>query len=97
VRNVILGRSGVLEGLRSGGVVVDMTTSEPSLALEIYNEAKNKGVHSIDAPVSGPSSNPTAPCTKALAHELNDPSLQVETWARRKRACPSWWAVTRSR
>ncbi len=53
VRSVILGSSGVLEGLRSDGVVVDMTTSEPSLALDIYNEAKKKGVHSIDAPVSG--------------------------------------------
>jgi 3-hydroxyisobutyrate dehydrogenase len=59
VRNVILGSAGVLEGLRSDGVVVDMTTSEPSLALEIYNEAKKKGVHSIDAPVSG--SFPLAP------------------------------------
>jgi len=53
VRSVILGSSGVLEGLCSDGVVVDMTTSEPSLALDIYHEAKKKGVHSIDAPVSG--------------------------------------------
>lgn len=30
-----------------------MTTSEPSLAQEIYNEAKKKGVESVDAPVSG--------------------------------------------
>jgi 3-hydroxyisobutyrate dehydrogenase len=66
VRSVILGKSGVLEGLRSGGVVVDMTTSEPSLALEIYNEAKKNGVHSIDAPVSGPSSLPRV-CTEADA------------------------------
>jgi len=53
VKNVILGSSGVLAGLHSGGVVVDMTTSEPSLALEIYHEAKKKSVQSIDAPVSG--------------------------------------------
>jgi hypothetical protein len=32
VRKVILGKDGVLEGLKSGGVVIDMTTSEPSLA-----------------------------------------------------------------
>lgn len=55
VRSVILGATGVLKGLNSGGVLVDMTTSEPSLALEIYNESKKKGVHSIDAPVSGTS------------------------------------------
>jgi len=57
VKNVILGSSGVLAGLHSGGVVVDMTTSEPSLALEIYHEAKKKSVQSIDAPVSGDSSD----------------------------------------
>jgi 3-hydroxyisobutyrate dehydrogenase len=30
-----------------------MTTSEPSLAMEIYKAAKEKQVHSVDAPVSG--------------------------------------------
>jgi len=34
-------------------VLVDMTTSEPSLAVKIYEAAKAKGVHSVDAPVSG--------------------------------------------
>ncbi|KAF0689061.1 Aste57867_19442 [Aphanomyces stellatus] len=53
VREVILGSNGVLSTLRSGGIVVDMTTSEPSLAKEIFAAAKLKGVSSIDAPVSG--------------------------------------------
>lgn len=53
VRGVILGRHGVLAGLKSGGIVVDMTTSEPSLAVEIAQEAKKKGIHAVDAPVSG--------------------------------------------
>src|SRR4051812_5114446 len=53
VRQVILGNQGVLEGLRQGGVVVDMTTSQPSLAKEIYDIASKQAVHSIDAPVSG--------------------------------------------
>ncbi|KAL5974304.1 hypothetical protein ACLOJK_030968 [Asimina triloba] len=53
VRSVILGPSGVLEGLRPGGVVVDMTTSEPSLAVAISEAATSKGCVSIDAPVSG--------------------------------------------
>jgi 3-hydroxyisobutyrate dehydrogenase len=34
-------------------VLVDMTTSEPSLAIEIAQAAKAKGVASLDAPVSG--------------------------------------------
>lgn len=53
VREVVLGPQGVLQGLKPGGVVVDMTTSEPSLAIEIYEQAKKKGVSTVDAPVSG--------------------------------------------
>ena len=53
VREVILGSEGVLAGCKSGNVIVDMTTSEPSLAIEIYDAAKQQGVASIDAPVSG--------------------------------------------
>ncbi len=53
VREVFLGESGALAGAAAGSVLVDMTTSEPSLAVEIYEAAKAKGVHSVDAPVSG--------------------------------------------
>src|SRR5689334_4156212 len=53
VREVILGPEGVLAGARAGSVVVDMTTSEPSLAEEIAAAAREQGVESLDAPVSG--------------------------------------------
>lgn len=53
VRAVILGTDGALAGCRAGSVLVDMTTSEPSLAVEIAEAAKKKNVHSVDAPVSG--------------------------------------------
>jgi 3-hydroxyisobutyrate dehydrogenase len=53
VRDVILGPGGVLEGAKPGSVVVEMTTSEPALAVEIYEAAKLKGVEAVDAPVSG--------------------------------------------
>lgn len=53
VREVILGSEGALAGSQAGKVLVDMTTSDPSLAVEIYEAAKAKGVHSLDAPVSG--------------------------------------------
>jgi len=53
VEQVILGEGGVLEGSRPGSVIVDMTTSEPSLARRIYEAAKGKSVSSLDAPVSG--------------------------------------------
>ena len=53
VRDVILGEDGVLAGCRGGNVIVDMTTSEPSLAARIAEEAGEIGAISIDAPVSG--------------------------------------------
>jgi len=53
VREVFLGADGALAGGKPGTVLVDMTTSEPSLAKEIYDAAKVKGMHSLDAPVSG--------------------------------------------
>jgi len=53
VREVILGAQGVLAGSQPGNIVVDMTTSQPSLAIEIAAAAQTQGIHSIDAPVSG--------------------------------------------
>jgi 3-hydroxyisobutyrate dehydrogenase len=53
VREVVLGAEGVLSAARPGTVLVDMTTSEPSLAREIEAAARARGVESVDAPVSG--------------------------------------------
>ncbi|MCR9291831.1 MAG: NAD(P)-dependent oxidoreductase [bacterium] len=54
VRQVFLDSEwGALAGSKPGNVLVDMTTSEPSLAVEMFESAKQKGVHMLDAPVSG--------------------------------------------
>jgi 3-hydroxyisobutyrate dehydrogenase len=53
VRDVTLGAHGTLAGARPGTVLVDMTTSEPALAIEIDQAARAKNVHAVDAPVSG--------------------------------------------
>lgn len=53
VEEVILGKDGVLSGLRPGSVVVDMTTSRPDLAERIAKELENVGSAGLDAPVSG--------------------------------------------
>lgn len=53
VRSVYLGEQGLLAGTRPGMIVVDMTTTEPSLARQIETVAEERGVWSIDAPVSG--------------------------------------------
>ncbi|GMH03344.1 hypothetical protein Nepgr_005183 [Nepenthes gracilis] len=54
VKSVLLDpTTGALSSLRTGGILVDMTTSEPSLAVTISEAASAKGCQSIDAPVSG--------------------------------------------
>lgn len=53
VREVFLAETGIVAGCQPGNIVVDMTTSKPALAQEIFRVAAHKKVHSIDAPVSG--------------------------------------------
>ncbi|KAK3219325.1 hypothetical protein Dsin_013295 [Dipteronia sinensis] len=53
VRSIVLGPDGILSGLNSGGVTVDMTSSHPNLAREISKAAGSKGCWAVDAPVSG--------------------------------------------
>ena len=53
VREVYFGKGGILEAARPGFILVDMTTTEPALAREIYQTAKERGVFAVDAPVSG--------------------------------------------
>jgi len=53
VREVYFGRDGILSALEPGAIAVDMTTTEPSLAIEIASAAVAKGARAVDAPVSG--------------------------------------------
>jgi 3-hydroxyisobutyrate dehydrogenase len=53
VAEVVLGDDGALGALAPGAVLVDMTTSRPALAVEIAARAAERGVHALDAPVSG--------------------------------------------
>jgi 3-hydroxyisobutyrate dehydrogenase len=53
VEEVILGPQGLLAALDPGSIIVDMTTSRPSLAAEIAARAHQQGIESLDAPVSG--------------------------------------------
>jgi 3-hydroxyisobutyrate dehydrogenase len=53
VRAVYFGDSGLLAGIRPGAIAIDMTSTSPSLAKEIYEAARARGVSTIDAPVSG--------------------------------------------
>jgi len=53
VREVLLGEDGALKSASPGSIVIDMTTSEPSLAREVARRAFDRGVAALDAPVSG--------------------------------------------
>lgn len=53
VEEVYLGANGILKNAREGSFVVDMTTSSPELAQRIFNEARNRKIHALDAPVTG--------------------------------------------
>ncbi|MCP4749469.1 MAG: NAD(P)-dependent oxidoreductase [Proteobacteria bacterium] len=53
VEEVVLGEDGILNRAREKAVIVDMTTSEPRLAERIYGKALERGIRSLDAPVSG--------------------------------------------
>ncbi|KAI9922778.1 hypothetical protein PsorP6_002436 [Peronosclerospora sorghi] len=54
VKSVVLDPdSGLLSRMKAGGIIVDMSTSDPTLARKIYDKAKLKGISSLDAPVSG--------------------------------------------
>lgn len=53
VRELYLGEGRVIENAKKGSYLIDMTTSSPKLAVEIYKEAKARGLYALDAPVSG--------------------------------------------
>lgn len=53
VEEVFLGENGLIAGARPGSILVDMTTSSPSLALKLAEEGARKEIAVMDAPVSG--------------------------------------------
>ena len=53
VRAILLGDDGVINGVKKGAVVVDMSTISPSATREMADTLSKKGIRMIDAPVSG--------------------------------------------
>jgi 3-hydroxyisobutyrate dehydrogenase len=53
VEAVILGENGVIHGLRSGGLVIDMSTISPKATREIAARLNERGIAMLDAPISG--------------------------------------------
>ena len=53
VQEVVLAESGVIHGVKSGALLVDMSTISPQATREIAAKLDEKGVHMLDAPISG--------------------------------------------
>jgi 3-hydroxyisobutyrate dehydrogenase len=53
VRSVVYGDNGVLAGMKKGSILVDHTTASATVAREVHEKAKAKGIGFVDAPVSG--------------------------------------------
>ncbi len=53
LRSVMLGADGALAGTQAGALLIDHTTASANVARELFAAAKAKGVHFVDAPVSG--------------------------------------------
>lgn len=53
VEEVYLGTEGIFNGAKKGTIVIDMTTSTPTLAKKLYETGKKQGIFALDAPVSG--------------------------------------------
>jgi 3-hydroxyisobutyrate dehydrogenase-like beta-hydroxyacid dehydrogenase len=53
VRSVVYGDNGALAGMKKGAILVDHTTASATVAREVFQKAKDKGIGFVDAPVSG--------------------------------------------
>lgn len=53
VEEVYFGESGIFSAAEEGTYLIDMTTTSPKLSVKIYNAAKERKMHALDAPVSG--------------------------------------------
>lgn len=53
VEEIYFGEEGIINNAKEGTVLVDMTTSKPELARDIFKAALQKGLAALDAPVSG--------------------------------------------
>lgn len=53
VRDVALGKGGLADGLKSGAIVIDMSTSDPRATVETGAALEARGIRMVDAPVMG--------------------------------------------
>lgn len=53
VRKAVLGEGGIASQMEKGGIILDMSSSEPTGTVELAKDLDARGLHLVDAPVSG--------------------------------------------
>ena len=53
VKTVVLGQNGIIDGVKVGSVLIDMSSIAPLASRDVYAALEGKGIDMIDAPVSG--------------------------------------------
>jgi len=51
VEGAILGKNGVIEGLQKGGIVIEMSTIDPTTSQRVGDELRKRGMNLVDSPV----------------------------------------------
>lgn len=84
VEAVLTGPDGIIAGARPGTVVVDCSTSDPTVTVKLAAELEAKGLHLCDAPLGG------TPAQAALGQLSTMVGASDEVFARIKPACEAW-------
>lgn len=79
VRDVVLGSDGLLSSAARGSTIIDMSTISPSAAIEIADACQVRGVHFLDAPVTGGESGAIAGTLSIMVGGSEDALNSVRT------------------
>lgn len=78
VEQVVLGKDGVAEGLRKGGLVIEMSTIDPQTSVRVGNALRERGMELVDSPV-GKTSEHAATGTLTLMVGGNKAAIEQAT------------------
>ncbi|WP_377841202.1 NAD(P)-dependent oxidoreductase [Bosea sp. UC22_33] len=84
VEAVLKGENGIVAGAKPGAVIVDCSTSDPTVTVKLAAELEAKGLHLADAPLGG------TPAQAALGQLSAMVGASPEVFARIKPACEAW-------
>ena len=84
VEAVLKGENGIMAGAKPGTVIVDCSTSDPTVTVKLAAELEAKGLHLADAPLGG------TPAQAALGQLSAMVGASPEVFARINPACEAW-------